>query len=74
MCAYISMHTLSTVLTSDYEFSQGLNIIFLDAPAGTGFSYSTTQEGYYVDEYIYAAQGYEFLQKVYLSKLVFNKM
>lgn len=53
---------------------QGLNIIFLDAPVGTGFSYSTTQAGYYVDEYKYVAQGYEFLQKVYMLQLLFNKI
>ncbi|KAL6185280.1 hypothetical protein ACLB2K_041414 [Fragaria x ananassa] len=55
--------SLPTLEDNPYSWTEALNIIFLDAPAGAGFSYSTTQEGYYVDEYTYAEQGYEFLQK-----------
>jgi hypothetical protein len=47
----------------DYDF-QTLNIIYLDAPVGAGFSYSESQEGYEMDDYKYVAQVYEFLQKV----------
>ncbi|KAJ6723891.1 SERINE PROTEASE FAMILY S10 SERINE CARBOXYPEPTIDASE [Salix koriyanagi] len=36
----------------------------IDAPAGTGFSYSTTLEGYDVSDTLSAAQTYEFLRKV----------
>ena len=45
-------------------FLQGLNIIYVDAPVGTGFSYSTTQEGYYIDDYESASQIYQFLKEV----------
>ena len=40
------------------------NVIFVDAPVGTGFSYSTTLEGYDVSDTLSAAQTYEFLRKV----------
>ena len=40
------------------------NIIFVDAPVGTGFSYSTTLEGYDVSDSLSAAQTYEFLRRV----------
>jgi carboxypeptidase C (cathepsin A) len=46
-----------------YDF-QGLNIIYLDAPVGAGFSYSETDNGYIMDDYVHAAQVYEFLHKV----------
>jgi serine carboxypeptidase-like clade 1 len=47
----------------DYDF-QSLNIIYLDAPVGAGFSYSESQEGYEMDDYKFVAQAYEFLIKV----------
>lgn len=43
---------------------QGLNIVYLDAPVGAGFSYSETSDGYAMDDYKYVAQAYEFIQKV----------
>ncbi|XP_041019111.1 serine carboxypeptidase-like 13 [Juglans microcarpa x Juglans regia] len=46
-----------------YTWTQGLNIIYVDAPVGTGFSYSTTQEGYYIDDLESASQLYQFLRK-----------
>uniref|UniRef100_F6H9L7 Serine carboxypeptidase-like 18 n=1 Tax=Vitis vinifera TaxID=29760 RepID=F6H9L7_VITVI len=44
-------------------WTQGLNMIYIDAPVGTGFSYSNTSQGYYVDDAENAAQTYEFLRK-----------
>eukprot|EP00258_Populus_trichocarpa_P042624 XP_024458643.1 serine carboxypeptidase-like 18 isoform X2 [Populus trichocarpa] len=46
-----------------YSWTKIANIIFVDAPVGTGFSYSTTGEGYHVSDTISAAETYEFLRK-----------
>lgn len=43
---------------------QGLNLLYVDAPVGAGYSYSTTQSGYVMDDYKHVAQLYEFLRKV----------
>ncbi|XP_030458784.1 serine carboxypeptidase-like 18 [Syzygium oleosum] len=50
-----------------YAWTQGLNMLFVDAPVGTGFSYSTTPENYYTDDYKSVNETYEFLQKFLLS-------
>jgi len=39
-------------------------MIFVDAPAGAGFSYATTAEGYYSDDITASRHIYEFLKKV----------
>ncbi|XP_061946198.1 serine carboxypeptidase-like 18 isoform X2 [Populus nigra] len=46
-----------------YSWTKIANIIFVDAPVGTGFSYSTTWEGYHVSDTISAVETYEFLRK-----------
>ncbi|XP_057996074.1 serine carboxypeptidase-like 18 [Hevea brasiliensis] len=55
--------SLPSLHLNPFAWTQGINIIYVDAPIGTGFSYSTTQENYYVDDIKSAAQTYEFLQK-----------
>jgi serine carboxypeptidase-like clade 1 len=50
------------------------NIIFVDAPVGTGFSYSTTWEGYQVSDTLSAAESYEFLRKVRESVFLNRKI
>ncbi|PKI71395.1 hypothetical protein CRG98_008254 [Punica granatum] len=49
-----------------FESMKVANIIFLDQFAGAGFSYSTTQEGYYNGDYKSIAEIYEFLRKGYV--------
>ncbi|KDP35359.1 hypothetical protein JCGZ_10343 [Jatropha curcas] len=55
--------SLPSLLLNPFAWTQRINIIYVDAPVGTGFSYSTTQENYYVDDIKSAAQTYEFLRK-----------
>ena len=44
-------------------------MIFLDAPVGTGFSYSRTAEGYNMNDTLSASQIYAFLRKVSIYTL-----
>ncbi|KAG8639571.1 hypothetical protein MANES_14G155200v8 [Manihot esculenta] len=55
--------SLPSLHLNPFAWTQGMNIIYVDAPIGTGFSYSTTQQNYYVDDIKSAAQTYAFLQK-----------
>ncbi|KAK0570689.1 hypothetical protein LWI29_005054 [Acer saccharum] len=55
--------SLPSLHLSPTTWTKGVNIIYVDAPVGTGFSYSTTQENYYVNDTKSAAQTYEFLRK-----------
>ncbi|XP_048426836.1 serine carboxypeptidase-like 7 [Pyrus x bretschneideri] len=52
-----------TLVTNPYAWTKLANIIFLDAPAGTGFSYSTTLEGYISSDTLHATRAYEFLKR-----------
>jgi serine carboxypeptidase-like clade 1 len=47
-----------------YGWTHMLNMIYIDMPVGTGFSYSETQEGYYSNDTIWVEHTYSFLQKV----------
>ena len=44
---------------------QRLNMLYIDAPVGSGFSYSNSLEGYYSDDQKTVANLYNFLQKVW---------
>ena len=43
---------------------QVLNVIYIDLPVGTGFSYSQTQQGYHSSDTLWVDNIYDFLQKV----------
>ncbi|XP_059636305.1 serine carboxypeptidase-like 7 [Cornus florida] len=52
-----------TLSLNDYAWTQALNMIYIDAPVGTGFSYSTTAEGYISNDSKTVAHLYQFLGK-----------
>lgn len=59
-------------ITQEFQVA---NIIFVDAPVGTGFSYAKTWRGYAnMSDTLSAAQTYEFLRKVriYLATNMVN--
>ncbi|GMY35361.1 serine carboxypeptidase-like 18 isoform X2 [Fagus crenata] len=55
--------SLPSLHLNPYTWTTGLNIIYVDAPVGTGFSYSNTSEGYYSGDVKSAVLTYEFLRK-----------
>ncbi|KAK9931514.1 hypothetical protein M0R45_018788 [Rubus argutus] len=55
--------SLPTLQDNPYTWAKGLNLLYVDTPVGAGYSYSTTQSGYAMDDYKHVAQLYEFLQK-----------
>lgn len=48
---------------NDYSWTKVANIIFLDQPVGTGFSYANSWESYNINDNISVAESYEFLRK-----------
>ncbi|KAE8008168.1 hypothetical protein FH972_004708 [Carpinus fangiana] len=54
---------LPRLINYTYAWTKTASIIFLDAPVGTGFSYSTTQEGWPSSDSKSAEQSYQFLRK-----------
>ncbi|GAV57714.1 Peptidase_S10 domain-containing protein, partial [Cephalotus follicularis] len=59
--------SLPTLTLNPYSWTKVANIIFLDAPVDTGFSYSKTSQGSKTADTIYANQCYDFLRKWLLS-------
>ncbi|GLT75375.1 hypothetical protein SLA2020_471060 [Shorea laevis] len=68
--------TLPTLALNPHSWTKVASIIFLDAPVGTGFSYSRSEQGYKSKDTIYAKQSYDFLRKWLLShqKFVTNPL
>ncbi|BFG41878.1 hypothetical protein CerSpe_281520 [Prunus speciosa] len=52
-----------TFVLNPYSWTKLANIIFLDQPVGTGFSYAKSSQGYMTGDALSAAQTYEFLRK-----------
>ncbi|XP_031285163.1 serine carboxypeptidase-like 18 isoform X2 [Pistacia vera] len=55
--------SLPSFVDNQYSWTQIANMIFLDAPVGTGFSYSTTQKGWHSSDTLSTKAIYEFLRK-----------
>ena len=55
-----------------YSWTHTLNMIYIDMPVGTGFSYSETQEGYYSSDILWVKHTYEFLQKWFIDHPKFS--
>ncbi|XVF61385.1 hypothetical protein PTKIN_Ptkin08bG0124900 [Pterospermum kingtungense] len=55
--------SLPTFSLNPYSWTKVANIIFLDAPVGTGFSYSRTFQGFKSGDTKFANDGYDFLRK-----------
>ncbi|XAR52292.1 hypothetical protein NMG60_11020276 [Bertholletia excelsa] len=50
-------------ILNPYSWTKVSNIIFLDAPVGTGFSYADNWPGYVLDDLLAATEVYHFLMK-----------
>ncbi|KAK4848826.1 hypothetical protein QYF36_017839 [Acer negundo] len=55
--------SLPSLLDNPYSYTNIANMIFLDAPVGTGLSYSKTQKGWYSSDTLSTIAIYEFIQK-----------
>ncbi|KAG6666040.1 hypothetical protein CIPAW_01G003000 [Carya illinoinensis] len=59
--------SLPSLTVNPYSWTKVSSIIFLDSPAGTGFSYSRTSRGSRTADTKFACQGYDFVRKWLLS-------
>ncbi|XP_004289772.1 PREDICTED: serine carboxypeptidase-like 18 [Fragaria vesca subsp. vesca] len=74
---YIAFNgSFPTFVDNPFSWTQIANIIFIDAPVGTGFSYSTTQEGYNSSDTESSEAVYQFLRKWMLKhpKFLYNPL
>ncbi|KAK4275730.1 hypothetical protein QN277_018764 [Acacia crassicarpa] len=58
---------LPKLLLNPYAWTQVLNVIYIDLPVGTGFSYSQTQQGYHSSDILWIENAYDFLQKWFID-------
>ncbi|KAL2491274.1 serine carboxypeptidase-like 18 [Abeliophyllum distichum] len=65
--------SLPSFILNPYSWTKIANILFLDQPAGTGFSYSNTSEGYHYSDRKAAKDVYTFLRKWLLNHPMFIK-
>ncbi|PIN04508.1 Serine carboxypeptidases (lysosomal cathepsin A) [Handroanthus impetiginosus] len=62
-----------SLIINPYSWTKVASIIFIDAPVGTGFSYSTTSKGYLTSDTKTANDNYLFLRKWLLKHPKFLK-
>ncbi|XP_022857868.1 serine carboxypeptidase-like 18 [Olea europaea var. sylvestris] len=65
--------SLPSILLNPHSWTKVANIIFIDWPVGTGFSYSNTSRGYSSSDTKSAKDNYTFLRKWLLSHPMFIK-
>ncbi|KAK4437969.1 Serine carboxypeptidase-like 18 [Sesamum alatum] len=65
--------SLPSLVINPYSWTRIANIIFIDSPAGTGFSYATTSQGYINSDTKSAEYNYSFLRKWMLNHTEFIK-
>ncbi|KAK4392722.1 Serine carboxypeptidase-like 18 [Sesamum angolense] len=62
-----------SLIINPYSWTKVANIIFIDSPVGTGFSYATTPQAYHSNNTISAQYNYSFLRKWLLNHPKFIK-
>ncbi|KAL2254573.1 UNVERIFIED_CONTAM: Serine carboxypeptidase-like 18 [Sesamum indicum] len=65
--------SLPSLVVNPYSWTKIASIIFIDSPAGTGFSYATTSQGYINSDNKTAEYNYSFLRKWLLNHPEFVK-
>ncbi|KAL0384304.1 UNVERIFIED_CONTAM: Serine carboxypeptidase-like 18 [Sesamum radiatum] len=58
--------SLPSLIINPYSWTKIANIIFIDSPVGTGFSYATTPQAYHSNDTKSAQYNYSFLRKGYI--------
>ncbi|CAI9786732.1 unnamed protein product [Fraxinus pennsylvanica] len=65
--------SLPSIILNPYSWTKAANIIFIDAPVGTGFSYANTSQGYSSSDIKSAKDIFTFLRKWLLNHPMFIK-
>lgn len=63
---------LPNLILNNYSWTKVANVIFLDQPVGTGFSYATTEQGYVSNDTLAVQQICSFLRQARRIHLTFS--